>query len=253
MNIKRIWILVFLVLSSVAVNANDNELLLAEANKSYSEDNFEQAVELYEKVIENEMESAGVYYNLGNAYFKLNDMPSAILFYEKALKLKPNDEDILFNLNIANSRIVDKIENVPEIFYQRWWKNLLYAFTLDHWAIISLIFFALIFVMLLFFLLTSVFWIKKTAFWLGIIFIAVSGATWLLANQKYDTFTQDHQAIVFTPTITVKSSPSETGIDLFVIHEGTKVQITDHVGEWYEVKIANGSVGWIKEYDLRKI
>jgi tetratricopeptide (TPR) repeat protein len=252
-SMKNIWIMAVMFLFSLAAMADDNELLIAEANKSYSEDNFEQAIELYEKVIENGVESVGVYYNLGNAYFKLNDMPSAILYYEKARKLDPNDEDILVNLEIANSRIVDKIENVPDIFYQRWWNNLLYAFTVDQWAIISLVFFSLIFVMLLFFLLTSVYWIKKTAFWMGIIFITISGASWLLANQKYNTFTEDHQAIIFTPTITVKSSPSETGIDLFVIHEGTKVQITDHIGEWYEVKIANGSVGWIKEFDLRKI
>lgn len=250
---KKYGIILVFVLAAANVLANDNELLLAEANKSYSEDNFEQAIELYNKVIETGTESAGVYYNLGNAYFKMNDMPSAILNYEKAKKLNPNDEDILFNLEIANSQIVDKIENVPEIFYLRWWKNLLYAFTVDQWAIISLVFFSLIFVMLLFFLLTNIYWIKKTAFWLGIIFIVISGTTLMLANQKYKTFTQDHQAIVFTPTLTVKSSPTETGIDLFVIHEGTKVQITDHVGEWYEVKIANGSVGWIKEYDLKKI
>jgi len=232
---------------------DDNRILLEEANKMYSEDNFDQAIDLYLKVIENGMESTGVYFNLGNACFKINDMPSAILYYEKAGKLNPNDEDIQHNLKIANSRIVDKIEAVPEIFYKRWWNNLLYSFTVDQWAVISLVSFALLFLMLLFFLLTNRYWIKKISFWLGIAFIVVSIATWMLANQKYKTFTEDHQAIVFTPTITVKSSPSETGIDLFVIHEGTKVQITDNIGKWYEVKIANGSVGWLKEKDIKKI
>jgi tetratricopeptide (TPR) repeat protein len=250
--IKIYTILAFVFIASTTF-ADDNQLLLEEANKSYSEDNFDRAIELYQKVIENGVESAGVYFNLGNAYFKINDMPSAILFYEKAKKLNPSDEDIQENLKIANSRIVDKIETVPDIFYKRWWKNLLYAFTVDQWAIISLVSFGMIFLMLLFFLLTNIFWIKKTSFWLGILFIVVSAATWMLANQKYKTFTEDHQAIVFTPTLTVKSSPSETGIDLFVIHEGTKVHITDHIAEWYEVKIANGSVGWVKEQSIKKI
>lgn len=249
----KIWTIIAFVFITLAAVADDNQLLLEEANKSYSEDNFDRAIELYQKVIESGVESADVYFNLGNAYFKMNDMPSAILYYEKAKKLNPNDEDILENLKIANSRIVDKIETVPDIFYKRWWKNLLYAFTVDQWAIISLVSFALIFIMLLFFLLTNMYWIKKTSFWLGILFVIISGATWMLANQKFKTFTEDHQAIVFTPTLTVKSSPSETGIDLFVIHEGTKVHITDHIGEWYEVKIANGSVGWIREHDIRKI
>ena len=253
---KKTLIILLMVFSAglaTAESNDDNRILLEEANKMYSEDNFDQAIDLYQKVIENGMESAGVYFNLGNAYFKINDMPSAILYYEKARKLKPNDDDILHNLKVANSRIVDKIETVPDIFYKRWWKNLLYSFTVDEWAVISLASFALLFLMLLFFLLTNRYWIKKISFWLGIAFIVVSIATWVLADQKYKTFTEDHQAIVFTPTITVKSSPSETGIDLFVIHEGTKVQITDHLGEWYEIKIANGSVGWLKEEDIRKI
>lgn len=250
---KKLIIILCLVLTAGMAVADDNQLLLEEANKSYSNDNFEKAIELYQKVIDNGMESAGVYFNLGNAYFKMNNLPSAILYYEKAKKLKPNDEDINTNLEIANSRIVDKIENVPEIFYKRWWKILLYTFSVDQWGVISLISFSLIFLMLLFFLLTKIYWLKKTSFWLGIIFIIISGTTYLLANQKYKTFTQDHQAIVFTPTLTVKSSPSENGVDLFVIHEGTKVKITDHVGDWYEVKIANGSVGWLKEDDIRKI
>lgn len=253
---KKTLIILLMVFSAglaTAESNDDNRILLEEANTMYSEDNFDQAIDLYQKVIENGMESAGVYFNLGNAYFKINDMPSAILYYEKARKLKPNDDDILHNLKVANSRIVDKIETVPDIFYKRWWKNLLYSFTVDEWAVISLASFALLFLMLLFFLLTNRYWIKKISFWLGIAFIVVSIATWVLADQKYKTFTEDHQAIVFTPTITVKSSPSETGIDLFVIHEGTKVQITDHLGEWYEIKIANGSVGWLKEEDIRKI
>lgn len=253
---KKIFIILLMVFSAVFATADisdDNRILLEEANKLYSEDNFDQAIDLYQKVIENGVESAGVYFNLGNAYFKINDMPAAILYYEKARKLKPNDEDIHHNLKIANSRIVDKIENVPEIFYMRWWKNLLYSFTVDEWAVISLVSFTLLFLMLLFFLITNHYWVKKISFWLGIVFIVVSIATWMLANQKYKTFTEDHQAIVFTPTITVKSSPSETGIDLFVIHEGTKVEIIDHIGEWYEVRIANGSVGWLKENDIRKI
>lgn len=250
---KKVFIILLLALSAGLASADDNKILLEEANKKYSEDNFDQAIGLYQKVIENGMESAAVYFNLGNAYFKINNMPSAILYYEKAKKLRPNDEDILHNLEIANSRTVDKIENVPEIFYIRWWKNLLYAFTVDDWAVISLVSFGLLFLMLLFFLLTNRYWLKKFSFWLGILFIVVSATTWMLANQKYKTFTEDHQAIVFTPTLTVKSSPSETSIDLFVIHEGTRVQITNHIGEWYEVKIANGSVGWLKENDIRKI
>lgn len=245
-------IIFFIMLAGIAF-ADDNMILIEEANKNYGEDNFEQAIELYQKAIDNGVESSELYYNLGNAYFKLNNIPSSILYYEKAEKLNPNDEDILFNLQIANNRIVDKIEQVPEIFYVRWWKNILYTFTVDEWGYLSLISFVLVVVMLLIFFLTNIYWIKKFSFWLGLVFIVFALTTYLLANQKYNSFIKDHEAIIFTPTLTVKSSPSDSGIDLFVIHEGSKVQIRDHVGEWYEIELANGSVGWVKENDIQKI
>lgn len=250
---KKYIVIIFFTLLAGFAFADDNLQLIEEANKSYSEDDFQTAIDLYQKVISNGVESSELYFNLGNAYFKMNEIPSAILYYEKAKKLNPSDEDILFNLQIANSRIIDKIDVVPDIFYVKWWKNLLYAFSVDEWAMMSIISFTTVVIMLLFFLLSNIYWIKKTSFWVGLIFILFSVTTFLLANQKYNSFTRDHQAIVFSPTLTVKSSPSETGIDLFVIHEGSKVQIKDHIGEWYEIEIANGSVGWIKEKDIRKI
>lgn len=249
---KNIVIICFIMFAGFAT-ASDSLLLIDEANKIYSEDNFENSIELYQKVIETGIESAGLYFNLGNAYFKMNDMPSAILYYEKAKKLNPNDEDINFNLQIANGRIVDKIEPVPDIFYVKWWNQLLFTFSVDEWALLSIISFSVVVTMLLLFLLTNIYWVKKTSFWLGLLFVVLAFTTYLLANQKHNSFIKDYQAIVFTPTLTVKSSPSETGKDLFVIHEGSKVQISDHIGEWYKIEIANGSVGWIKENDIRKI
>jgi tetratricopeptide (TPR) repeat protein len=235
------------------VKADDNQILLDEANKVYNEGSFEQATELYEKVIENGFESAEVYYNLGNSYFKQNKTAASILYYEKAKKLEPNDEDINFNLKIANNRIVDKIETVPELFYIQWWNTLIYALTVDQWGILSTAFFILLLVMALVFLLSRVVWLKKASFWFGLLFLISSLSTYALANQKFNSFKKDHEAIVFTPTVTVKSSPTESSIDLFVIHEGTKVELLDNVGDWYEIAIANGSVGWMKGGDIRKI
>ncbi|OYT14269.1 MAG: hypothetical protein B6I19_00830 [Bacteroidetes bacterium 4572_114] len=228
-------------------------ILLEEANKVYNEGSYGQAIELYEKVLENGYTSAEVYYNLGNAFFKQNNFAAAILNYEKAKKIEPNDEDINFNLKIANNRIVDKIETVPELFYLQWWNSLIYALTVDQWGWTGLISFFLLLVMALIFLLSRIVWLKKLSFWFGLLFLLISISTYALANQKFNSFRKDHEAIVFTPTVTVKSSPSESSIDLFVIHEGTKVELTDNLGDWYEIKIANGSVGWIKNDDIEKI
>ena len=249
----RIFLVIILFFSFSVVNADDNQILLEEANKVYNEGSFGEAVELYEAVIENGFQSAKLYYNLGNAYFKQNNFSAAILYYEKAKKLEPNDENINFNLAIANNRIVDKIENVPELFYIQWWNTLSYALTVDQWGLASTGFFILLLLMALVFLLSRVVWLKKTSFWFGMLFLISSISTYALANQKFNSFRKDHEAIVFSPTLTVKSSPTESSIDLFVIHEGTKVELKDHVGDWYEIKIANGSVGWVKSNDIEKI
>ena len=250
---KQILFTILFLITNLAY-ADDNQILITEANKEYNEGLYEQAIELYEKVLEDGKESSELYYNLGNAYFKLNNLASAILYYEKAKKLDPNDDDINFNLNIANSRIVDKIETVPELFYIRWWNSMIYALNVDGWAMVNSISFSLVLLFLLVFLLSKTIFLKKIAFWLGMILIVISASSYLLSNQKYRSFLDNHEAIVFTPTVTIKSSPSKTGIDLFVIHEGTKVQIIDHVGDnWYEVKIANGSVGWLQAPDIKKI
>ncbi len=244
-------IILFFSLSSSIVD--DNVILLEEANKVYNEGSFEQATELYETVIQNGYESAEVYYNLGNAFFKQNKIAAAILNYEKAKKLEPNDENINFNLKIANSRIVDKIETVPELFYMQWWNSLIYALTVDQWGMLSTATFILLLVMALIFLLWRLVWLKKLSFWFGVLFLISSISTYALANQKFNSFKKDYEAIVFTPTVTVKSSPTESSIDLFVIHEGTKVELTDNVAEWYEIIIANGSVGWVRATDIEKI
>ncbi|MFP4470581.1 MAG: tetratricopeptide repeat protein [Bacteroidales bacterium] len=250
---KKILFIIILLASFLPVNADDNRILMEEAVKDYNEGRYEQAIELYRKVIVNGYESADLYYNMGNAYFKTNSMAPAILYYEKALKLDPTNEDAQFNLQIANSRIIDKIESVPEIFYVKWWKSLTHALSADNWGWVSIGAFTLFLLMLLGFLLSRVLWVKKLSFWLGIFLLVITVSSYSLANNRYKSFRKDHEAIVFTPTVTVKSSPSENSIDLFVIHEGTKVQITDHVGNWYEVKIANGSQGWLPEDDIRKI
>jgi len=244
---------IIILFTAIPAFADDNQILIEEANKDYNEARYQDAVDLYEKVLLNGYESPKLYYNLGNSYFKLKDMASAILYFEKAKKLDPDDEDINFNLKIVNNNIVDKIETVPELFYIRWWNSLTHFFTVDQWAMLSLISFIAFFGFALVFLLSGIVWLKKYSFWFGIVFLVVTLSSYSMANERFNSFKKDHEAIVFTPTVTVKSSPSENSIDLFVIHSGTKVQLTDHVGDWYEVKIANGSVGWLLNNEIKKI
>ena len=247
-----ISIIVFMFFAAQSF-ANDNYQYIVQANKAYSDANYSDAIDLYEKVTENGFESPELYYNIGNAYFKINDLPSAILFYEKSLKLNPADEDVKFNLKIANSRIIDKIEEVPVMFYIRWWNNIHDLFGANLWAKLSIIFFAATFIMFAIYFAGHSYFLKKSFFWLGIVCFAFTIFIFSFSYQKYTTTVNNLEAIVFTPTITVKSSPDNSSVDLFVIHEGTKVLIIENIGDWYKIRIANGDVGWMPVSSVKPI
>jgi len=222
------------------------------AAKAYNRGQFEASIKFYNKILEAGQESAAVYYNLGNTWFKLNEMAPAIYNYEKALLLAPGDEDILFNLKIANSRITDKIEVVPDLFFERWWKSFYNLFTGDTWAWLSLIFLGLFLFAFAMFILARSPLMRRWAFWPGLLLLvfAVFAFSFAWKNQ----FRQTHKthAIVFSPSATAKSSPDASATDLFVLHEGTKVQVYDKVSGWVKIKLANGSVGWLPELSLKE-
>ena len=227
--------------------------LMEEANNAYNQGLYDSSINLYNQVLSQNVESAELYYNMGNAWFKKGEVPHAILFYEKAKKLKPNDEDIDYNLGVANSMIVDKIESVPKLFFQEWWNYFYNLFGADLWAVILLITWGMFILFAGIFLLSSSRRSKKLGFFLGIFFLLITIASYGLASQKYHHSISHKEAIIFTPTITVKSSPTITAVDLFVIHEGTKVKVLDRVDGWVKIKISNGSVGWVQEKSLEEI
>ena len=251
--LRSLSIIIVLVLATTSVYSASVDSLFAKANQQYSEELYTNAIEDYHLIIQFGYESPELYFNLGNAYYKTDDIPSAILFYEKAKKLKPNDEDILFNLSVANTRIVDKIEPVPELFLKTWWRSIYNVFSADLWATISVAGFILVIVLLAFYLLSKNITIRKTAFFTGLVLLFLTMFTFLVSFQKYNLLRHQKEAIVFTPTITVKSSPNQNSVDLFVIHEGSKVKIMEKLGNWVEIKIASGSVGWLPSEALKEI
>lgn len=246
--IASIFISVFLSLGVLA----QQELITA-ADSAYANERYSEAISNYESVLDLGYESAALYYNLGNAYFNINDLPSAILNYERAKVLSPRDPDIAFNLNIANSMIPDKIESVPEIFYIRWWKSLRDSFSLYTWTLISLSIFLLLVISAGVFILSQKMVIRRAAFWLGIVFVVLSISGFATTYSKYGIESKHLYAIIFDPTITVKSAPNQSGKDLFVIHEGTKVFIMEEINGWCNIRIANGSDGWLPASSIRRI
>ena len=245
--------MIILLMLSVSFTSMGQQELITRGDSAYTNELYTEAIGYYEEVLNQGYESAELYYNLGNAYFNINKLPAAILSYERARVLAPRDADIAFNLNIANSMIPDKIEAVPEIFYVRWWKSLRNSLSLHTWTISSIISFALLIFCIGFFFLSGSLLIRKMAFWAGIFFILMSISVFSMTYAKYDTQSKHMEAIVFDPTITVKSSPNQLGKNLFVIHEGTKVFIIEEINEWCNIRIANGSEGWLPAGSVKRI
>ena len=244
---KRYTLLIYMLAIMGWVFAqNPTDEWFVQANTAYNSGDYETAVEFYEKILATDMESVPVYYNMGNAYYKMREYPKAIYSYEKALKLDPSNEEVRTNLEIANLAIVDKIEPVPQSFIERWWCSLRAMCSSDRWAWWSVAAFALLLVCLFMFLRSRRVGLRKLGFFMGVFFLIVFALSVVFAAQlKHAAITQD-QAIIMTPTVTVKSSPSDEGVDLFVLHEGTKVSVLETSNGWNKVRIANGSVGWLE-------
>lgn len=248
---KTVYILILFLISltSQAQNAMV-DTLFSKANSLYSQNEYEEAITIYQKINSDGFVSAGLYYNLGNAYFKSNKIALAILYYEKALLLKPADKDIQHNLEYAKTFITDKIEAIPEVFYVRWYKILINLFPHDTWAIVSVTAFFLFLILLMVYLFSKNISLKKIGFFAGLFALLISLLTFIFSHQRHQIILDPGTAIIIAPTVSVKSSPDESGTDLFILHEGTKVSIEDELGNWREIEIADGSKGWMRIDDL---
>jgi tetratricopeptide (TPR) repeat protein len=246
-------ILPFLALFSTGLEAQNVGFLVDSANKYYTEGRYSRAITFYKKILNQGIEAPGIYYNLGNAYYKSNQLPEAILNYERARLRDPNNEDIKYNLQLARSQITDKIEEIPEFFITRWIRQLIDVFSSDFWAITSAFTFLLFLLFFSVYLYTGKIGLKKSSFWIALLAVFIAITSFVFASQQKKDIVDSDQAIVFAPKVTVKSSPAQSGTDLFVIHEGTKVFIQDEMGEWYEISLSDGSQGWLRKQSVEPI
>lgn len=224
------------------------------ANMAYSEGRWEAAVADYSMIADMGLESAALYCNTGNAYAKNGNVPMAILYYERALKVDPSYEDAQFNLALMNSRIQDRIDPVPEFFLKKWMNDVSYLMDSDAWAVLSLVLLGAMLAMLLLFLLSPSVAGRRTGFFVALaLFVMMSFSIGFSMSQKRAYMNAD-KAIVVRPVVSVKSSPSsEASKDLFVLHEGTKVRIVDQVGSWNNIELADGRRGWLPAGDMETI
>ncbi|MDR1985018.1 MAG: tetratricopeptide repeat protein [Prevotellaceae bacterium] len=219
----------------------DADSTFAMANKLYNEAKYEDAVDAYEAILEAGKESSYLYYNLGNAYFKQNVLAAAILNYERAYRLNPSDEDINHNLALARTQVVDKFNEVPEFFVITIFGKIKSLFAINTWGIIAFISFLIVLILALLFLFSRRLFVRRLSFWLACVVLVLSISCKLIENnlRKYDN------AIVFVPVLTAKTSPDDSGKDMFLLHEGAKVLIRDSYNEWTKIQLPNGEQGWV--------
>ena len=222
-------------------------------NKAYMDGAYDKAVEEYSAILEGGEYSMELYYNLANAYFKMEKIGKAILYYNKALRIAPSQEDVLHNLAIAETRTKDKITAVPEFFLHRWMRVVRNSVSCNAWGALSLLFFALILTFALLFLLASRLGVRKAGFYGALCSLLLFVATTAFAiSSRNDILTAD-EAVVMSSAISVKSSPDRSATDLFVLHEGTKLRIVAEFDEWVEVVIADGKKGWTERKNIETI
>ncbi|HEY9124918.1 MAG TPA: tetratricopeptide repeat protein, partial [Bacteroidales bacterium] len=241
------------ILQIAAMAAESNEALFNKGNEAYKKGKYDTALIFYKAIDSLGYKSSELFYNMGNVFYKKKDIAHAILYYERAHKLSPSDEDITFNLQLAQALAVDKINTLPEFFVSRWWRNFSELASTDAWAIWSIVTFCISLFCVLLYLFVNILFVKKTAFTCGIILFLFSGIAFSHSLHTKRLIEGQQQAIVMSETVTVRSSPDKESTELFVIHEGTKVIIIDQVGEWLRIKIADGNNGWMLASNVEKI
>ena len=225
----------------------------AEADSSYAHEHYQQAARQYEQLLKQGV-SADLYYNLGNSYYRMDNITKAVLNYERALLLSPGDRDIRFNLQMARSKTIDKIVPESEMFFVTWYHSLVNLQSVDAWARMALITLVAAIVLALAYLFANAVWLRKVGFFCGLFFVVVFLLSNLFAWQQKQALVNRRGAIIIQPAVTVKSTPAQSGTDLFILHEGTRVTILDaSMRNWRSVRVADGKQGWVQTSQIENI
>ena len=234
-------------------SSNNPDELWQIANTAYNAGNYAQAEECYTRIVEQGLHSAALYYNLANAHFKQDELGKAMLYYNRALRLRPNDEDIRHNLEYAEQSTKDSIEEIPEFFLKTWIKSLRGALSCTAWGILSLLMLVAALVCGLLYLLAQRLSLRKIGFYLmtvtALLFVVTTAFAWSERNMLVER----SEAIIMNSAVSIKSSPDRSATELFVLHEGTKVTIGETIDGWAEVRIADGRKGWIEQERIERI
>ena len=261
---KRLFALLTIILFCTAAYAQsepksgeatapDAMALWEKANAAYNSGDYTAALSSYEAITAEGLRSAPLYYNMANAYFKQGDTAHAILFYHRALRLAPADEDIRHNLEYAEQSTKDIIDEIPEFFLFTWMRSLRDVMGGNAWTVLSLIVLVATLVAALAYLLSQRLSARKTGFYLMIVCGLIFFVTTAFAISARGVMVSKSEAVIMSSSVSIKSSPDRSSTELFVLHEGTTVETGDEVDGWIEIRIADGRKGWIEQSRLEHI
>lgn len=234
-------------------NAVSAEILKKKADKLYSSEKYAEAIDVY-KQLTVKGESSDIYYNLGNCYYRLDDIANSILWYERALLLSPGDSDIRFNLQLARTKTIDKIVPEEEIFLSRWYHSLLNMMSVTAWVWVGIVCFAFALAGFLLFFLSPNIVVRKSGFYGAILLCFLTVFSNVFAYQQKTRKENRDTAIVMQNSVVVKSTPADAGTDLFLLHSGTFLEIIDMtMKDWCQIRLSDGKEGWVPTSSIEKI
>ncbi|MBT8310877.1 MAG: SH3 domain-containing protein [Flavobacteriaceae bacterium] len=246
---KRIIFILLLVIGHVCFAQND--LVFKEANGLYNQGKYQDAIDMYESILDNGVHSSELYFNLGNANYKLNKIAPSIYYYEKALQLNPRDKEIQNNLAFAQNMTIDAIEEVPEVGLSKFMKKAINILSFDGWAILAIIMMLLFVGLFILYYFSYTTQRKRLAFIFSNLSLLLMLISLAFAFQKYGMVQKDRPAIVFSQETEVRSEPNLRSSEAFKLHEGTKVQVLDTVNNWRKIKLTDGKTGWVASSDIK--
>jgi len=246
---KHLLYITLFLISTISLAQNNQ--LFEQGNTLYNDGKYQEAIDKYSAILETDVHSAELYFNLGNAHYKLNNIAPSIYYYEKALQLNPNDAEIKNNLNFARNMTLDAIDVIPEVGISKFVNNASNALSFDAWAILAVCFVVISVLLFINYYISDGPKTKRFSFSFGFaaIFLMIGSLT--AAFHKFNLDNNNNPAIVFAQETRVKNEPNLRSEEAFRLHEGTKVQVLDTVENWKKIKLSDGKMGWISSSDIR--
>jgi tetratricopeptide (TPR) repeat protein len=243
---------IFIFLCKVGLSQTP-DVLFEKGNEFYNNGEFELAIKQYNKILENGIHSPELYFNLGNCFYRLNKVAESNFNYEKALLLSPNEQYILNNISFAKNMGLDNIEELPLTQFQKNIDYIISLFSIKIWSFILIVLMSLFFISALIYLFSYNPVYKRIYFSLSIIILIISLLIFSIIWTELKKSNEIKSGIVFSKELSVFSEPNKRNEELFILHEGTKVQLTDKLKGWEKIKLINGAEGWVNENQIKPL